>query len=265
MLDEREQFLELAFCFAGKADDERRANGEFRADRTPSANPLEIVLRVRRPFHQLENARARVLERNVEIRQQPSLRHQRDDLVDVRIRIDIMQAHPRTVLFRELGQGARKLGHPRLHGAPAPETGAIPDVDAVGARVLRDDQQLSHAGFQENLRFVHHFAQRPAHQIAAQRRNDAKAAAVIAAFRDLEVGVVFRRELDSLGRDQIDERIVRLRQLHVDRVHHFGRRVRAGHREDFRVRPLDERAAVPGAEAAGDDDLAVLGQRLADR
>ena len=89
--------------------------------------------------------------------------------------IDVVQAHPGAVLGRELAERAHELGHPRLERPPAPEAGAIADVDAVGARVLRDDQQLAHAGLEQVLRLVHHFADRAADEIAAHRRDDAEA------------------------------------------------------------------------------------------
>ena len=66
-------------------------------------------------------------------------------------------------------------------------------------------------------------------------------------------------------RHEIDERIVRLRQMRVHGCHHLVRRVRAGDGEHLRVRFADEAAAFLGAQAAGDDDLAVLVQRFADR
>ena len=58
---------------------------------------------------------------------------------------------------------------------------------------------------------------------------------------------------------------MRLRQVRVHGRHHLGRRVRAGDREYLRVRCADESAAVLRAEAAGDDHLAVLRERFADR
>ena len=88
---------------------------------------------------------------------------------------------------------------------------------------------------------------------------------MIAAFADLEIRVVLRRELDALRRDEIGERIVRPRQVRVHGGHHLGGRVRSGDREHVRMRVADERAAVLGAEAAGDDHLAVFGERFADR
>ena len=74
-----------------------------------------------------------------------------------------------------------------------------------------------------------------------------------------------RRELDALRWDEIDERIVRLRQVRVHGRHHLVRRVRARDGEHLRVRVANEVAAFLGAEAAGHDHLAVFVQRLADR
>ena len=186
---------------------------------SPRANALEHALRRGRPLHQLQDARARVLERHIEIGNQTAGRHviahHRDHVVDVRIRVDVMQAHPGAVRVRERIELARELGHPRLHRPALPETGAVADVDAVRARVLRHDAQLLHAGAQQPLRFGHHLAERPRHEIAAHRRNDAERAAVIAALADLEIRVMARRELDPLRRHEIDERIVRLRQCAV--------------------------------------------------
>src|SRR6185312_9329837 len=97
------------------------------------------------------------------------------------------------------------------------------------------------------------------------RRDDAERAAMVAAFADLEVRVMPRRQLDALLWYEIDERVVRLRQMRVNGRHHFVRRVRPGDGEHFRVRCADEAATFPGAQATGDDDLAVLVQRFTDR
>jgi hypothetical protein len=61
---------------------------------------------------------------------------------------------------------------------------------------------------------------------------------------------------------EIYERIVLRRQMLVHRAHHFFIGVRAGHLEHLGMTLED--ALGPGAEASGDDDLAVLLQRLAD-
>jgi hypothetical protein len=230
---------------------------------------LSVPSAFARSLHQLEDARARVLERYVEIGQQSSLRrirgHSSDDLVDVRIRIHVVQPHPRAVRARHRVERARELDHPCLQWAPLPESGSIPDIDAIRARVLRDDEQLLDAGAEKPLGFGQHLADGTAHEIAAHRRNDAERAPVVAAFADLQVRIVLRRQLDSLRRDEVCERIVELRQVLMHSRHHFGRRMRTGDGEDTRVRVANERSAFLRAEAAGDDDLAVFRERLTDR
>jgi hypothetical protein len=157
--------------------------------------------------------------------------------------------------------------HPRLDRAAADEVELVAHVDAVGAGVLRNHQQFLHALLDQVLGFAHHLADRSADEIAAHRRDDAEAAAVVAALRDLQVGIVLRRQLDAGRRHQVTERVVRLRQVAVDVVEHFAGRMRAGDGEDLRMHAGNQVPATLalGAEAAGDDDLAVLGERLADR
>jgi len=74
---------------------------------------------------------------------------------------------------------------------------------------------------------------------------------------------VARRQLDALRRHQVEERVVRRRHRLVHRGDHALVLLRPGDGEDARMR----RADLLGlrAHAAGDDDAAVLGQRLADR
>ena len=73
-----------------------------------------------------------MLEGNVEIGQDLALGHQRDDLVDMRIGIDVVQAHPGP----ELAELAGEVEEARPHLAIAPEARLILEVDAVGAGVL---------------------------------------------------------------------------------------------------------------------------------
>jgi hypothetical protein len=107
--------------------------------------------------------------------------HQRDDFVDVGIRIHVVQPDPHA----KTAERAHEVGHARLQRPAAPETGAVPDVNAVCAGVLRDDEKLLHAGFHERFGFLHHVADGPAYEIAAHRRDNAERATVVAAFRDL--------------------------------------------------------------------------------
>jgi len=74
---------------------------------------------------------------------------------------------------------------------------------------------------------------------------------------------VARREADALRRHQIDEGIVLRRQVLVHRAHHIFIGVRARDLEHLGM-PLED-FLRPRAEAAGDDDLAVHLECLADR
>ena len=128
----------------------------------------------------------------------------------MRVRIDIVQADPDA----EAGERFHQFGHARLDRAAVPESGAVFDIDAIGAGVLRNHQQFLHTCFDEVVGFLHHIANRTADQIATHRGNNAKSAAMIAALRDFQIGVVFGREFDTnitRWRHQIDVRIVFMR------------------------------------------------------
>ena len=201
-----------------------------------------------------------MLEGDIQIRQDFALGHQRDDFIHMRVRVDIVQAHPGA----QLAQLFAQLGHPCAHRAALPEAGAVFDVHAVGAGVLRHHQQLFGAALDQRFGFFQHFMHRPAVQIAAQTGDDAEGAAVITAFRNFQIGIVARGELDASSRHQVHERIVRLGQVLVDVVHHLAGGVWAGHGQHRGVHVGDHLAVVARAQTAGDDHLAVFVQRLAD-
>ncbi|KAG0929904.1 hypothetical protein G6F31_017194 [Rhizopus arrhizus] len=201
-----------------------------------------------------------MLERDVQVRQDLAFRHQRDHFVHVRIRVHVVQARPDA----HFGQGQTELGHTGLDRAAVPETAAEFHVHAVGTGVLRDHQHFLHAGLDQALGLAQHIAHRTADQVAAHRRDDAEAAAVIAAFGNLQVGVVARRELDALRRHQVQVGVVVLlgRGGVVHGAHHLFILLGTGHRQHAGVHLADRRFLT--AHTAGDDDLAVLGQRFAD-
>ncbi len=62
-----QQRREFRLGFSWKSGDERAANGESRTDFALGANAFQVVLRARGTLHHFEDARAGVLERNVEI------------------------------------------------------------------------------------------------------------------------------------------------------------------------------------------------------
>src|SRR5207249_10061947 len=61
---------------------------------------------------------------------------------------------PTTELYTLSLHDALPISHARLQRLPAPEAGAVLDVDAVGARVLRDHEQLLHARLHQVLRLL---------------------------------------------------------------------------------------------------------------
>jgi hypothetical protein len=169
------------------------------------------------PLHQLEDARACVLERDVQVWQELAVRHQRHHLVHVRVRIDVVQAHPRA----ELGQPSHNAFIRVSYIAPAPAALGVLQVHAVGAGVLRDHQQFLDAAAHQLLGLAQHLVDRARHQVAAHRRDDAEAATVVAAFGNLQVRVVPRRRASARRRrHQVHEGIVLRRLLRVHRVHH---------------------------------------------
>ena len=178
------------------------------------------------------------------------------------IGVNIMQPHPHT----QIAQCACEFGHAGFQWLAAPKAGAVFDVDTVGAGVLRNHQQFLYTCFHQIFCFLHHLANRAAHQIATHRRNDAEGATVIAALSDFEIGVVIGGELDAditRGRHQINVWIVFVRQMLVHRAHHLIGGVRTGDGEHFRVGLFNDIALR--TETAGDDDPAVFGECFADR
>ena len=148
--------------------------------------------------------------------------------------------------------------------AALPRPGGVADVDAVGRGVLADDQQFLRAGGDQLLGLAQDRVGAAADEVAADRRDDAEGAAVVAALGDLQIAVVARGQLEARFRHQVE----------------IGDGRPAARRRGPR-RPLPHIAAAPViastsrearadhvgflAHAAGDDDPAVLGDRLADR
>ena len=91
-----------------------------------------------------------MLEGDVDIGQHIAAVHQRDGLVDMRIGVDILQAHP--------GAERAKLAHDveeaRGDLPAAPCALGVLQIAAVGARILRDDDELLDAGFDEPFGFA---------------------------------------------------------------------------------------------------------------
>ena len=85
-----------------------------------------------RPAHRLQHRVRGVLERDVEVGKNVTFRHQRDDLVDMRVGIHIVQPHPDT----ELAERLRQIEKPSPLSAIAPSALCVLDVDPVRAGIL---------------------------------------------------------------------------------------------------------------------------------
>ena len=144
-----------------------------------------------------------------------------------------------------------------------PRPGLVAEVDAVGARVLADDQQLLRAGGDELLGLAQDRVGAAADEVAAQVRDDAEGAAVVAALGDLHIAVMARRQLQARLGHEVDERRGDRRRGLVDRGDDLLILLRAGDREHLREALADHVGFL--AHAAGDDDAAVLGDGFADR
>src|SRR5690606_11580046 len=137
--------------------------------------PLQSVFRVSRTLHRLEHRRAGVLERNIQVRQDVAGGHHRNDLVHVRIGIDVVQAHPGTQLPERLTQ----LQHAGFHWHTLPEAGLVLAIHTVGAGVLADHQQLLYTRLHQPFRLIEHVAHRPGIELATHAWDNAEAALVV--------------------------------------------------------------------------------------
>ena len=223
----------------------------------PLGDALERAIGRSGPAHQFQNPRHTVLHRNIEVRQHQTIRHQRQQLVDVRIWIHVVQTNPRNRRPSSLHNAIMSLRNGRpsqksvryLRSSPyalvsweMTSNSLTPDR-ARPAASSRTSPILTRAKF------------------AAQRRNDAERTLVIAPLRDLQIGVVSRREFDTHGRDQINEGVARrLRDGIVHRLH--DRFVCCGSGDGQDIRKLIADQVRARAKAARDDDASVLRHRL---
>ncbi len=157
----------------------------------------------------------------------------------------------------------RQIGHVGADIATLPLAGLVADIDPVGAGVLRDDEEFLGPRGDQLLSLAQARIDPPARQLAAQIRDDAEGAGVIAALGDLEVAVVARGELDVRLRDQVDERALARRRVDVDGLDHLFVLMRPGDRQHLRMGGADRVGFL--AHAAGHDHAAVLRDGLADR
>ena len=199
----------------------------------------------------------RVLEGNVEVREDEAFGHEGQNFIHRRIGVHVLQTRPEA----EAAQFLREVVELRAHRTAVGEVELVARVDAVGGRVLTDDDQFLHARFLQVRGFANDVADRTRDEAPAQIRDDAEGAVMVAAFADLEVGVVLGREPHAAGGNELVPGIVRARKVLFDHGDHFVDAVGTRDAEDLRHAVQNEVAAVgflAAAEAPADDDAAVF-------
>ena len=136
-----------------------------------------------------------------QVRQDFAGRHQRDQLVNVRVRVNVVQAHPDA----QSAECFAQFCHASFNRRTVPETGAVLDVDAISTGVLGNHQQLFNAGLDQALGFVEHVANRAADQFTAQVRDGAGNTHPILTthyvktlVRQLDIGENYKKRLNNL-------------------------------------------------------------------
>ena len=125
-----------------------------------------------------------------------------DDLVLARDRVEDRVGHGRGVRVHHADPAEA------VDGAESPQQEgqavAQAEVEAVARRVLGDQHDLLHTPRGQRPGLRHDVLDRPAAMQAAQRRDDAEGARVVAALADLHVGEMRRGRQDAGGRVIVD-------------------------------------------------------------
>ena len=82
-----------------------------------------------------------MLERYIEIGREKPISHQRDDIVDMGVGVDIVQPYPWPDAIRpsQSPEFAGEVGHMRAHFAAVERARLMTDIDPIGRGVLADD------------------------------------------------------------------------------------------------------------------------------
>jgi len=167
------------------------------------------------------------------------------------VRIDVVKPDPDPKL-RHGGKEVHEMGP---YQPVLPETFPVMEVHPVGGGVLGDEEKLPRPRGRKPGRLRQHLPRIPGAEAPSKLGDDAKAAAVVAPLRNLEVGVMPRRQLDLRG-NQVQEGVPpgRKHPLHrlQDPVHLPGPR----DLQDLGVAGLDDLG--PSPQAACDHHLPVF-------
>ena len=130
-----QQIIKLSGSLTWETRDESAADGQLRQMTAPGLNALEIALAARGAFHPPQDIGMRMLKRYVkvghEMLRKTRLRHDRNDIVDVRIRINIVETDPGVVLCSDPAERKRQVRKSGPHRLAVDKIGSIPRIDPV--------------------------------------------------------------------------------------------------------------------------------------
>ena len=180
---ERQQLLELRIALAREADDERGAQRQPRDARAQIAEQFFRLSTVHLALHAAQHAIVDVLQRQVQVGHDlPRLGQCVDELVREVDRVGVKDADPLDALKRV--EFAQKLR----------EAHAAVQIQSVVGGVLSDQNQLADSIGRQFARFAGDLLDRLGDVLAAHAGDGAEGAQAIAAFGDLQVGIVPRRD-----------------------------------------------------------------------
>ena len=248
-LDHAQGLLEVLLRLAGEADDDVGADRGVRQLGAHPVEDAEELLRAVGPAHGAQDAVGAGLQRHVQLRHDVrGLRHRVDHVVGERRRVRAGEAD--ALEPADLARGAQQLA----------ERPTVAELDAVGVDVLAEQGDLDRAVVDQGLDLGQDVAGAAVLLLAAQRRDDAEGAGVVAADRDRHPA---RVRGVALGGERGGEGLQRLEDLDLGGVvvpralEQAGKRAHVVRAEDD-VHPrrlLQDDVLVLLGEAAADGDL----------
>ncbi len=187
-LEEREQFIVLAFTFTREAHDERGPECGIRLVGADVVDQGEEPVAAPPTLHPAQQPRVGVLQREVEVGHDGrKFEHRGDERVAHFARIEIQQSHPRQTVGREAVEATQQRRE---------RTGCT-DVASIPGEVLCDQHQFGDPGADQRARFGLDRLGAARTLLAPERRDGTERTGAVAALGDLHVGPRHRRRRPS--------------------------------------------------------------------
>ena len=185
----------VVFRFSGESGDEGGADGDARNGLPDIPEQRADIVSVRYALHGVQHIIGNMLEGNVYIAGHfGAFRDGCGQFVAPVGGVGVEQPDPEFSLngVQSAEQGSQGFSAGGIHRAAAVWARIRPFIHAVIGDVLRDEADFLHAGPDKGFRFTHYVLLGTAAVASADHGNDAVGAAVVAAFRYLDVGRVRR-------------------------------------------------------------------------